>query len=52
MTHLQGAVAAKELLHRSGVIPSAKVRLPLVAPTEAEFAPVLADLAEAGLSFA
>lgn len=50
MTHLQGAVAAKYVLARTGVIPTAKVRLPLVEPTAAELEPVLADLQEAGLA--
>lgn len=49
MSHLQGAVASKTVLQRQGVLPSAHVRLPLVEPTDAELAPVLADLAEGGL---
>ena len=49
MSHLQGAVASKTILQRQGVLPSAHVRLPLVEPTDAELAPVLADLAEGGL---
>ncbi len=48
MTHLPGAVSAKRILHLTGVLPNAVVRLPLVEPTESELAPVLADLAEAG----
>ena len=49
MSHLQGAVASKTILQRQGVLPTAHVRLPLVEPTDAELAPVLADLAEGGL---
>jgi len=48
MTHLQGAVTAKQILHRQSVLPNSVVRLPLVQPTAEEFAPVLADLEEAG----
>lgn len=48
MTHLPGAVSAKQVLHLQGVLPNAVVRLPLVEPDESELAPVLADLAEAG----
>ncbi|KNC19176.1 dihydrodipicolinate synthase [Arthrobacter sp. RIT-PI-e] len=48
MTHLQGAVSAKQVLHLQGVLPSPTVRLPLVEPDEQELAPVLADLADAG----
>jgi 4-hydroxy-tetrahydrodipicolinate synthase len=48
MTHLPGAVSAKQILHRQGTLANAAVRLPLVAPTEAELEPVFADLAEAG----
>lgn len=48
MSHIQGAVAAKTVLHWQGVLPNAVVRLPLVAPSEAELAPIRADLAEAG----
>ena len=48
MSHLQGAVTAKAILHWQGVLPNAAVRLPLVEATEAELAPVRADLAEAG----
>ena len=50
MTHIQGAVAAKQILKWQGVLPNSVVRLPLVEPTEAELAPVRADLAEAGLA--
>lgn len=49
MSHLQGAVASKTILQRQGVLPTAHVRLPLVEPTDAELAPVLADLAEGDL---
>ena len=48
MTHIQGAVAAKTILHRQHVLPNAVVRLPLVQPSDAELQPVLADLREAG----
>ncbi|THJ64890.1 4-hydroxy-tetrahydrodipicolinate synthase [Arthrobacter echini] len=48
MTHLPGAVSTKQILHRRGALPNVVVRLPLVEPTDAELAPVLADLAEAG----
>lgn len=48
MSHIPGAMAAKELLARAGVIPSAGVRLPLVQASEAEIAPVLAAMAESG----
>ena len=46
MTHIPGAMAAKELLARAGVISSADVRLPLVRASEDELAPVLAAMAE------
>lgn len=48
MSHIQGVVAAKTILHWQGVLPNAVVRLPLVAASEAELAPIRADLAEAG----
>jgi len=48
MTHIPGAVSAKQVLYLRGVLPNAVVRLPLVEPDERELAPVLADLAEAG----
>lgn len=48
MTHIQGAVATKTILHRQNVLPNAVVRLPLVQPSDAELQPVLADLREAG----
>ncbi|MCW1248803.1 4-hydroxy-tetrahydrodipicolinate synthase [Acaricomes phytoseiuli] len=50
MTHLQGAVAAKQILHWQGLLPEPGVRLPLVTPTAQELEPVLADLAEAARS--
>lgn len=51
MTHVQGAVAAKTVLAWQGVIPSARVRLPLIAVTDEEAAIIKADLAEGGLTF-
>ena len=48
MTHLPGAVSAKQILRLQGVLTNAVVRLPLVEPDEGELEPVLADLAEAG----
>lgn len=48
MTHAQGAVAAKTILYREGVLASAAVRLPLVTPSDAELAAIEADLVEAG----
>jgi len=48
MTHIQGAVAAKTVLHWQGVLPNSVVRLPLVQPSAEELNPVKADLAEAG----
>ncbi|WP_104118223.1 4-hydroxy-tetrahydrodipicolinate synthase [Arthrobacter sp. B1805] len=48
MTHIPGAVSAKQILHLQGVLPNAVVRLPLVEPDRSELEPVLADLAEAG----
>lgn len=41
MSHLQGAVATKQLLARAGIIDHPTVRLPLVEPTPQEFQPVL-----------
>lgn len=49
MTHIQGAVAAKQVLKWQGVLPNSVVRLPLVQPSEAELAPIVADLQEAGM---
>ncbi len=51
MTHVQGAVAAKTVLQWQGVIPSARVRLPLVAVTADEAAIIKADLAQGGITF-
>lgn len=51
MTHVQGAVAAKTVLAWQGVIPSARVRLPLIGVTDDEAASIKADLAEGGLTF-
>lgn len=48
MTHIQGAVAAKQILKWQGVLPNSVVRLPLVEPSEAELAPIMADLQEVG----
>lgn len=51
MTHIQGAVAAKTVLQWQGIIPSSRVRLPLIAATDDEQATIKADLAEGGLTF-
>ena len=51
MTHVQRAVAAKTVLAWQGVIPSARVRLPLIGVTDDEAASIKADLAEGGLTF-
>lgn len=51
MTHIQGAVAAKQVLTWQGVLPNSVVRLPLVQPSESELAPIVADLREAGMEF-
>ncbi len=51
MTHIQGAVAAKQVLKWQGVLPNSVVRLPLVEPDEAEIATIREDLAEAGMVF-
>ncbi|GER22513.1 4-hydroxy-tetrahydrodipicolinate synthase [Zafaria cholistanensis] len=48
MTHIQGAVSAKTVLHWQGVLPNAVVRLPLLAPSEAELETIRVDLREAG----
>ena len=34
MTHIPGAVSAKQVLHVQGVLANSVVRLPLVEPTE------------------
>ena len=51
MTHIQGAVAAKQVLKWQGVLPNSVVRLPLVEPDEAEIETIREDLAEAGMVF-
>lgn len=51
MTHIQGAVAAKQILKWQGTLSNSVVRLPLVEPGEAEIAIIKADLAEAGMEF-
>lgn len=51
MTHIPGAVSAKQILRMQGIISNSVVRLPLVDPTAVEMEPVLADLAEAGWDF-
>jgi len=48
MTHIQGAVSAKHVLHWQGVLPNTVVRLPLFAPTDAELETIRVDLREAG----
>ncbi|MHA7282389.1 4-hydroxy-tetrahydrodipicolinate synthase [Arthrobacter sp. TMS2-4] len=48
MTHIPGAVSAKQILRLQGVLTNALVRLPLVEPDADELEPVLVDLAEAG----
>ncbi|MGM7670179.1 4-hydroxy-tetrahydrodipicolinate synthase [Microbacterium sp. A93] len=50
MTHIQGAVSSKLILHWQGLLPSPAVRLPLVQATGEEEAIIRADLAEAGLT--
>lgn len=50
MGRVPGCVAAKEILKWQGVLDSSKVRLPHVAPTEAEEALMRADLAESVLA--
>lgn len=51
MTHVQGAVAAKTVLQWQGIIPSARVRLPLVAVTDDEARIIKSDLAQGGITF-
>ena len=51
MTHIQGAVAAKQVLKWQGLLPNSVVRLPLVEPDEAEIETIREDLAEAGMVF-
>ena len=48
MSHIQGAVAAKLIPKWQSVLPNSVVRLPLVEPSDAEIAPIRADLEEAG----
>ncbi|MGB9033910.1 MAG: 4-hydroxy-tetrahydrodipicolinate synthase [Paeniglutamicibacter sp.] len=48
MSHVQGAVAAKQILNWQGVLPNAVVRLPLVAPSETELETIRTDLREGG----
>ncbi|MCU1573074.1 MAG: 4-hydroxy-tetrahydrodipicolinate synthase [Micrococcaceae bacterium] len=52
MTHIQGAVSAKQILKWQGVLQNSVVRLPLVEPGAAEIEVIRADLAEAGMEFA
>lgn len=52
MTHIQGAVSAKQILKWQNVLSNSVVRLPLVEPGEAEIATIKSDLAEAGITFA
>ncbi|MFJ6279315.1 4-hydroxy-tetrahydrodipicolinate synthase [Arthrobacter subterraneus] len=51
MTHIPGAVSAKQILRMQGILSNSVVRLPLVEPTAVEMEPVLTDLAEAGWDF-
>lgn len=44
MTHVPGAVAAKQILHWQGVLPGHTVRLPYVEATQDELAAMRADL--------
>ena len=44
MTHVPGAVAAKQILHWQGVLPGHTVRLPYVEATQGELAVMRADL--------
>ncbi|GAB3620318.1 4-hydroxy-tetrahydrodipicolinate synthase [Glutamicibacter endophyticus] len=48
MSHIQGAVASKYALHWQGVLPNTVVRLPLLAPSDAELDAIRADLREGG----
>ncbi|WFP17610.1 4-hydroxy-tetrahydrodipicolinate synthase [Citricoccus muralis] len=50
MSHVQGAVAAKTILHWQGILPNSVVRLPLTQATEAEQAVIRADLQEGGVT--
>lgn len=49
MTHVQGAVAVKTILHWQGVLPNAIVRLPLVEPDSEEAALIRDDLSKTGI---
>lgn len=49
MSHVQGAVAIKQILKWQGILSNSVVRLPLVEPDEAEITMIKADLAEAGM---
>ncbi|WP_028279397.1 4-hydroxy-tetrahydrodipicolinate synthase [Arthrobacter sp. H5] len=51
MTHIPGAVSAKQILRMQGILSNSVVRLPLVEPSAIEMEAVLADLAEAGWDF-
>lgn len=44
MTHVPGAVAAKQILHWQGILSNHRVRLPYVDATESEAAQIRADL--------
>ncbi|WP_144794141.1 4-hydroxy-tetrahydrodipicolinate synthase [Kocuria palustris] len=44
MTHVPGAVAAKQILHWQGVLPGHTVRLPYVEATDTELAAMRSDL--------
>jgi len=48
MGHVQGAVAAKHILHWQGVLPNTIVRLPLFEPSDAELDAIRTDLREGG----
>ena len=50
MSHVQGAVAAKTILHWQGILPNSVVRLPLTQATEAEQTVIRADLQEGGFT--
>ncbi len=51
MTHIPGAVSAKQILKMQGILENTAVRLPLVDPDAVEMEPILTDLAEAGWDF-
>lgn len=50
MSHVQGTVAAKTILHWQGILPNSVVRLPLTQATEDEKTVIRADLKEAGIT--